>query len=151
MIKRWLMWLWQAPQNILALILALMCKCNIYYKVIAFRGWSMGDQTTVIVCGSNSYTACSLGRYIFIFKTGVDYSTNYSNEMWLHEKGHCKQSRRLGPLYLIVVGIPSLVLNLLARVNKYVDKNYYNLYPEKWADRLGGVPARNGGVDRSQL
>jgi len=63
-----------------------------------------------------------------------------------HEGGHCLQSRMLGWLYLPIVGIASGLNNLKSRKNPYVsmsederEKWYYNFYPEKWADKLGGV------------
>ena len=65
-----------------------------------------------------------------------------------HERGHRVQSRILGPLYLLVVGIPSVVRNLIFRVKqrKYplykLVKWYYSGYPEKWADKLGHVTER---------
>jgi len=62
-----------------------------------------------------------------------------------HEYGHTIQSMIFGPLYLIVVGLPSVMQNiigviLLRRFDKHeYSYAYYNRYPEKWADRLGGV------------
>lgn len=52
--------------------------------------------------------------------------------------GHAKQSRLLGPLYLIVIGLPSI---LWAGIHGKVAprKSYYWFYTERWADRLGGV------------
>lgn len=60
-----------------------------------------------------------------------------------HEYGHSRQSLYLGPLYLIVVGLPSIiwagfVYNLVRK-----EISYYDVYPENWADKLGGVN-RNG-------
>jgi len=56
-----------------------------------------------------------------------------------HENGHCKQSEILGLLYLVLIGLPSAIGNLLARVFVAVRKNYYKLPWEAWADKLGGV------------
>ncbi|NMH88794.1 SpvB/TcaC N-terminal domain-containing protein [Flavivirga algicola] len=45
-----------------------------------------------------------------------------------HEFGHTWQSRLLGPLYLLIIGIPSLI-------SAIVDPgNHSNFYTEKWAD-----------------
>lgn len=49
--------------------------------------------------------------------------------------GHAKQSRILGPLYLLIIGIPSI---FWARFGKN-GNDYYTFYTEKWADRLGGI------------
>jgi hypothetical protein len=56
-----------------------------------------------------------------------------------HEYGHCKQSEKLGPLYIFIIGIPSTIGNLLARVWPWLSKHYYNQPWEAWADRLGSV------------
>ncbi len=44
----------------------------------------------------------------------------------------------LGPLYLLVIGLPSL---LWAALHEKVapGRSYYWFYTERWADRLGGV------------
>jgi len=53
----------------------------------------------------------------------------------------------LGPLYLLVVGIPSLVRVIYRKFHykKYGLnwENYYNGFPENWADRLGGIQDSN--------
>jgi hypothetical protein len=60
-----------------------------------------------------------------------------------HELGHTKQSRLLGWLYLPVVGLPSISRAAFAFVFREVTgqqwTQYYEGYPENWADRLGGV------------
>lgn len=53
-----------------------------------------------------------------------------------HEMGHQKQSRMLGPLYFLIIGLPSLIGNILHR---FVRFNYYKQPWEAWADKLGGV------------
>lgn len=42
----------------------------------------------------------------------------------------------LGPLYLVLVGLWSIIR---AGLNLYRNGQYYNGYPENWADKLGGV------------
>lgn len=56
---------------------------------------------------------------------------------WAHEYGHTRQSLYLGPLYLFVVGLPSLLW--AAFWNPGMKASYYSFYTEKWADKLGGV------------
>ena len=73
---------------------------------------------------------CSLGPVIFVY-------TKYYADLIKHEYGHAKQSLYLGPLYLLVIGLPSLIWNLTySESNKY---SYYWFYTERWADKLGGV------------
>lgn len=78
----------------------------------------------------------SLGRYIFL------NCFELTKEDIAHECGHSVQSRMTGPLYLLVVGIPSMFGNILARFNARRARTYYEHYPEAWADRLGGVERR---------
>lgn len=73
----------------------------------------------------------SLGQYVIVNKYFLD-----NPNMWLHEYGHCRQSLYLGPLYLLVIGLPSLIWAALYKPGK---GSYYDFYTEKWADRLGGV------------
>lgn len=80
----------------------------------------------------------SLGNYIFI-----DSDRILATRTVHHEHGHQLQSKYLGPLYLIVIGIPSACGNIRSRIyykkhNKTWD-GYYKQPWEAWADRLGGV------------
>jgi hypothetical protein len=74
----------------------------------------------------------SLGEYIFI-----GYS-NLQGHMIRHEVGHTAWSRRLGPLYLLIVGVPSVFWNIVCRITNDWS-NYYKRWPEKQADIAGGV------------
>jgi NADH:ubiquinone oxidoreductase subunit K len=60
-----------------------------------------------------------------------------------HEWGHSIQSRWLGPLYLPVVGVPSALRSLYAFTYREITgrkwQGYYDGFPERQADRLGGV------------
>jgi hypothetical protein len=80
----------------------------------------------------------SAGQYIFL-NDGHD-STDIR-----HELGHSLQSMYLGPLYLLIVGIPSAANNLWDRwFHKHWMPGkrirwYYCRFPEHWADKLGGA------------
>ncbi len=73
----------------------------------------------------------SLSTYYIIVRQGADSNTIK------HETGHTIQSLYLGPLYLIVIGIPSIVWAGL--IHKRTNKSYYWFYTESWANKLGGV------------
>ena len=64
-------------------------------------------------------------------------SYDYDGNTEKHEWGHTRQSRMLGPLYLIVIGLPSLLW--AAWWNPGRKAGYFDFYTEKWADRLGGI------------
>ena len=112
--KNFLLYIWQLPQNLFGL------------AVILFTGAKKkGD-----VCHTDGYRfGVSLGKYIIF--GGFFNSTDKK-----HEQGHQKQSLYLGWLYLIVIGLPSVIGNLL---NRIVDFEYYKQPWEAWADKLGGV------------
>jgi hypothetical protein len=56
-----------------------------------------------------------------------------------HEYGHSIQSMVLGPLYLLMIGIPSMVwAGCFKNYRKRSKKSYYWFYTESWADRWGG-------------
>ena len=54
-----------------------------------------------------------------------------------HEYGHCLQSRLLGPLYLPLIGLPSLLWAIWWHPGRPI--GYYTFYTERWADRLAGI------------
>ena len=60
-----------------------------------------------------------------------------------HELGHALQSRLLGPLFLPVVGVTSTVRLAYAVGYRLLRGRrwggYYDGFPERWADELGGV------------
>jgi len=73
----------------------------------------------------------SLGKFIIVSNRIFD------KNMILHEYGHTVQGYMLGPLYLLVIGIPSLLLSILSRFSTTVSNNYFRYFPERWADKLG--------------
>lgn len=119
--KKVLLYLWQLPQNILGLLVILFtgAKCT-------------GSHWIIKNPDSTKYFGVSLGSYIIF--------GNYPREMTLkHEHGHQKQSWILGPLYLLVIGLPSLLGNIYSRIFHKSAEWYYKQPWEAWADKLGGV------------
>lgn len=111
-----LLYIWQLPQNILGLLVVLFSRAK---KATCFTG----------VYATDCKFGVSLGNYIIVNK-------DCNMRTLKHEVGHRKQSRFLGPLYLLVIGLPSAIGNLLHRVFVF---DYYKLPWESWADKLGGV------------
>lgn len=130
--KKVLLWLWQLPQNILGLLVILFTGAKYndisYYKLENFW-WAKR-------CGR---FGVSLGEYI-IFGPGP-----VSHDSLKHEHGHQIQSMYLGPLYLLLIGLPSITGNIYDRIahrNWDFQSRYYWYYKqpwEAWADKLGGV------------
>ena len=58
----------------------------------------------------------------------------------VHEYGHTIQSLVWGPLYLITVGLPSVLwatLPPMKKLRKEKKISYFSVYPENQANRLG--------------
>ena len=120
--KKVLLYIWEAPQNILGLLLRLIYKGHdsIYEDAIVRRSTKMKG-------------GISLGRYIIINQWSTDKTVK-------HEYGHTIQSKRLGWFYLLLVGLPSIVWACLyGSVIKPTLNGYYKFITECSADRLGGV------------
>ena len=78
----------------------------------------------------------SLGKYAFVSKVSS------RNEVGLrHEAvGHAKQSLYLGPLYLFIIGIPSIIWAwLYGWIIPESPNGYYRFWTERWADKLAGI------------
>lgn len=124
-IRNLILFIWQLPQHLLAILyigyLVMMCKdlgVDSRYK-----------QAIVIPCVMRG--AVTLGCYVF-----VGLNSEYKKTV-KHELGHTIQSKILGPLYLIVIGIPSITYCGLRRIFPSLrKKNYYDFYTEKWANNL---------------
>ena len=57
-----------------------------------------------------------------------------------HEYGHTIQSLILGPLYLIIIGIPSTLWGFLPCFNikrRSKSISYFSFFTEKWANFFG--------------
>lgn len=128
--KKVLLWLWQLPQNILGLLVILFTGA---FKTKDGRYWVTGISCFGVSLGNYVIFGDMNGRY-----TPLERSIN-------HEQGHQKQSLYLGPLYLLLIGLPSITGNIYDRiVHRKWDKRsryywYYKQPWEAWADKLGGV------------
>lgn len=123
-IKSILKYIWQLPQNIIALIyLGYLIAENQIPAVEKYKGAKVYTKY--------SSGCVTLGNYIFVSSRATENTIK-------HEWGHTRQSLLLGPLYLIIIGIPSI---LWAVTHKTIapDKSYNWFYTEAWADKLGDV------------
>lgn len=129
-----ILFIWEFPQNLLGLIVYLIMK--IKKRVTGIEN----EAHRVFIETPN--TGVSLGWFVFWTPSGNRFSY-LTNDCRMHESGHARQSVMLGPLYLVAVGIPSLGRVFYSRwyrkIHGHSWTNYYNAFPENWADRLGGV------------
>lgn len=123
--KQFLFWLWQwtwgFPQTLLGFIVFLM---NLGRPHSTYRG-----------CVTTKWrNKGSMGMGMFLF-LGCD-----NPQVRVHEYGHSVQSLFLGPLFLPVMGIPSILwcnLPCCRRLRKEKGVSYYRFYPESNANILG--------------
>lgn len=117
-----LRWIWEFPQCLLGLILTKI------YEVKYSETYKGIDVYTGKFSGG-----ISLGLYIIM---DDDASENTKK----HEWGHTRQSLRWGWLYLLTVGIVSFTwCGLRGVIPSWKKKDYYSIWPEKQADKYGGV------------
>lgn len=130
---KFVLWIWELPQNLLGFMYSRFAQ-----EIFIF------DKNIWVY-----YTPCfkagvTLGQYIILDPVYKQAFPDHLEKTIKHEYGHVKQSRILGWFYLFIVGIPSVIRNILNRINpvKFNLKWYYSGFPEKQADKLGGVVAR---------
>ena len=120
-----LSWLWAQPQTLAGGLARLFFRRNLRQK----NGW----VTAVFVPGN--WGAVSLGPTVFLGEFGDEDEVR---RILAHEAGHSRQSLVLGPLYLLVIGLPSLVwASWHLRWGQERGVAYGKFYTEAWADRWG--------------
>lgn len=123
-----LLFLWQLPQNLVALGLLLCCG---KVQFITYRHYCIGLSGRL----PSQAGGISLGNFAIISP-----DCTHNDEILRHEiDGHTFDSKIFGPLYLLVIGLPS-VLHLLWYVRKRpTNKTYDDFYTERWANRHAGL------------
>lgn len=117
---------WGFLQSFLGFIVLLF---NLNAKHVTYKG--------AVVTHWNKSSSVSLGIFMFL---GSNPKDCYYKPLLAHEYGHTIQSLILGPLYLLVIGLPSFMWAALPYFRKKRKENkvsYYSLYTEKWANILG--------------
>ena len=69
----------------------------------------------------------SLGNFAFLSTTKAKKVASIMHE----QEGHTYDSKLFGPLYLFVIGLPSLLLAIYC----HDMEKYYTFYTEKWANK----------------
>ena len=127
--------LWELPQNLLGFILFQIYSVDCCCMEVPY-----GDAR--ILYSERMRGGISLGRFIILpWRYREAYGKgSYIEKTHQHKYGHTRQSLYLGWLYLIAIGLPSLVWAWLHSSFKcFSGISYYDFFTEKWADRLGGV------------
>lgn len=124
-----LQWTWGLPVNLIGGIIFLFCVGikkrrgqHFGYSYIVYLPWNSGGL--------------SLGLFIFM-------KDNHKSKVWtyntrIHEYGHTWQCLILGPLYYLVIALPSAIwCNCFEGYRKRNNVSYYKLYCEAWANSFG--------------
>lgn len=111
-------WTYGIIQNLLGLIVFLLFvfKKHHIYRCSVITVW-------------NFKNSLSLGMFIF---------SNDINNLYIikHEYGHSIQSLILGPFWLLIIGIPSILWCSLFSLKIIKNIDYYSFYSERWANKL---------------
>lgn len=130
-------WTWGILQSTLGLLTFLL---HIRDKHYFYHG--------AVITEWNDKSSVSLGMFVFVTKEPYFYDKlkdeytkdDLSKRLLVHEYGHTIQSLILGPLYLIIIGIPSTLWGFLPNLNKKRKEeqiSYFAFFTEAWANRLG--------------
>ena len=125
-----LLWIWQLPQNLLGLVLSVNIRDNggqRYAYCLKIKGKMREARFVHLQAFPGGIT---LGEYIVI-------GGKWDESDVRHEYGHVRQSRMLGWLYLVVIGIPSLWHACWHDKLWAKNKEYSHFWTEKWAENLG--------------
>jgi hypothetical protein len=127
-------WTWELPQTLIG-----ACMYPFYKKRI-LKTVEYGDTKVHFV--KYFPGGISLGYYVYISWDGKSQLNNSIKKNTIKHEclGHGTQSKWLGPLYLIIIGIPSIIwAGLYGSIIPYTRNGYYKFYTEKSADKLAGV------------
>lgn len=112
-----ILFIWQLPQCLLGLLmLPFMGKL----ELISYKKYCFAFKA------KNMPSGISLGTFAYL-----SYDKAKKTAIVAHEQeGHTVDSKRWGPLYLLVIGIPSLLNNIFE-----FTECYYDFYTERWANK----------------
>lgn len=122
-----LTWTWCLPTTLVGLGAGLFAKVFLEGRAEVFQGATVVRSPRLRRLGG----VC-LGPVILV-------GDRADPELVRHEWGHFRQHLRLGPLYLVVIGIPSVTHAGWHALRGGGFPEYFHFWTEAWADALGGV------------
>ena len=136
-----LQWTWALSQNIVGGIGYLLLKRSDKHRQQKFH-----ESMLTYVNTEKNFGGVSIGMFIFVNGKYIEKNPDdgWTHDTRIHEFGHCLQSLLLGPLYWLVVALPSIIwcnLPPFAKLHntKATKHVYYKLYCETWANAWGAA------------
>lgn len=114
--------IWELPQILLGFIILKICLIKHSVKID-------GKESFIFYISEGISSGISLGPNIIL---NPKYDSPFVRK---HEKGHSIQSIILGPFYLLLIGIPSIIGYLTIK-DPY---KYFQQPWEKWANNLSKI------------
>jgi hypothetical protein len=116
-----LSFIWQAPQSILGFCFLLFFVIRGDIELISYKKLCFAFKSKYMNGG------ISLGNFAFLSTYNAKKTASVAHE----QEGHTKDSKIFGPLYLLIIGLPSLMWAWLGDNNKC----YYDFYTERRANK----------------
>lgn len=122
-----ILFVWQLPQNLVA-----VCWLPFAGRVrkIVYRNYCIALSGRM----PKNASGVSLGNFAIISADCAEDERTLRHEV----DGHTVDSKIFGPLYLLVIGLPS-VLHLFWHRRFAPHKKYSDFYTERWANRHAGL------------
>ena len=122
-----ILFLWQLPQNLVALGILLFSK---KIRVIGYRHYCLVLEARL----PKGAGGISLGNFAIVCP-----ECSSDKRIIRHEAdGHTVDSKIFDPLYLLVIGLPS-AQHLMWYNHHGTGKNHHDFYTERWADCHAGL------------
>ncbi len=123
-----LLFVWQLPQNLVAMAVLLFAK-NV--RKITYRHFCFAMVARLPRHASGG----SLGSFVILSPGSAHDERTLRHEL----DGHTVDSKIWGPLYLLIVGLPSAVHFLWYVHGDAKKRSYDDFYTERWANRHAGL------------
>lgn len=127
-----LQWTWGLPQNLFGALTALVLRG----ERLRYHGALVTLYRPVRFLSNRS--GFSLGMFIFMPE---GWSAPVRRSLVVHEYGHTVQSLIVGPFYLLIVGLPSVIWSqrYFKPDSKFIKRgvSYTDRFPENWANSAG--------------
>lgn len=130
-------WTWCFPQSFVGLVI--YCISQFSKTLVEVRNYRKTKITFIRSKYLKNWAGVSLGKYIFVNAQYLKTKEEAVDWIIRHEYGHAIQNFILGPLYLLIIFLPSASLFLLIRINKKYKCKYHKMFPENWANKLAGI------------